>query len=518
MPDDIDDDIEDYRRYGLITKIFHHGIDDAKFDSVSTGSAITERVGIDYSKAFPQSPRQPESQPAFGLTPHPDADNPVITLDDVDDVSLGSSPLGVADPFMVYDGTYHIFAECLLDESTSPADYRIGHWTSQDGLSWQYDQMVIEDSNEQFAYPYTFKAEGNWYMTPTGNPDNVDLYRANPFPADWEIVASPLSNLSWNRNDPTIIYLPEINGEPYDSSGLEWDGTYYLFVDDVTNSTLRLFYSGTLESNNWSEHPSSPITSDPAMEKLGGRPFVGPNHVDLIHRSPEGSGEFVTASRIDQLSRTSAATPEMWSKSPIVQGTRAVDQSGSTAFHDGSPHHMDMMIPQNGADPIAVVDGQSDQGSYYGYELGIYTVGDRTPYLLATKTSDQVLSNGDGTTKVTFGALRDDTGRGWDANNNEYHLPRSGRWRANLQLRVTPDVSGGPVEGFVIVSCNGRNLAESRFVFTESFDYTVNASGYQYLQKSAGPVSVDIRFLSSASQTINGNNSSCYFTMEYLGQ
>ncbi len=46
MPDDIDDDIEDYRRYGLITKIFHHGIDDAKFDSVSTDEqSITDGDG-----------------------------------------------------------------------------------------------------------------------------------------------------------------------------------------------------------------------------------------------------------------------------------------------------------------------------------------------------------------------------------------------------------------------------------------------------------------------------------------
>jgi len=71
MPDDIDDDIEDFRRYGLITKIFHHGIDDAKFDSVSTeqgdiGSANIGDAQIDSAQS--RVPIQPISYPDYPST------------------------------------------------------------------------------------------------------------------------------------------------------------------------------------------------------------------------------------------------------------------------------------------------------------------------------------------------------------------------------------------------------------------------------------------------------------------
>ena len=95
----------------------------------------------------------------FNLAPIHASNQPVLTPQDISDVRA----LFVADPFVVrHEDRWYMFIE-VLNLVTQQGD--IGLATSADGLTWDYEQIVI-DEPFHMSYPSVFQHAGTWYMLP----------------------------------------------------------------------------------------------------------------------------------------------------------------------------------------------------------------------------------------------------------------------------------------------------------------------------------------------------------------
>lgn len=170
----------------------------------------------------------------------------VLTRFDVSDVKAEF----VADPFMIqYRGIWYMFFE-VMNKETSQGD--IGLATSNDGLSWKYEQIII-DEPFHLSYPYVFENKDEVYIIIGTHVDGrVLFYKAVQFPLKW------------------ICMGTLIQGNFDDCSLLEYEEKYWLFAN-VDNRYLRLFFSDNL-FNGWEEHPSSPIVENNLnISRPGGR-------------------------------------------------------------------------------------------------------------------------------------------------------------------------------------------------------------------------------------------------------
>jgi len=74
--------------------------------------------------------------------------------------------------------------------NTATNQGNIGYATSDNGLDWTYQQIVL-DEPYHLSYPYVFEWQGDYYMVPESYQVNsILLYRAVNFPTDWEFVAT----------------------------------------------------------------------------------------------------------------------------------------------------------------------------------------------------------------------------------------------------------------------------------------------------------------------------------------
>ncbi|CAN5224309.1 hypothetical protein BH11PLA2_BH11PLA2_17710 [soil metagenome] len=198
--------------------------------------------------------------------------NSRLTCDEVTDVPA----TGVADPFLIRRGNeWHLFFEVL---NWAAYQGEIGHAVSDDGRNWQYDCIVLREPFH-LSYPYVFDHDGDVWMIPeTHHAGGVRLYRAAPFPHQWELVATLLEG-------------------PYfaDSSIVQWEDHWYLFADTSpggSHDTLRLFYSEHLQGP-WREHPRSPVVQgDPVNAHPAGR--VVQNGESLIRFAQNSVPEYGT--------------------------------------------------------------------------------------------------------------------------------------------------------------------------------------------------------------------------------
>jgi hypothetical protein len=170
----------------------------------------------------------------FALAPlQPD---PVLTKDNVTDIRAAF----VADPFMVRrDGTFYMFMEVMNAETRLG---EIGLATSNDALSWTYQQIVISEPFH-LSYPYVFEWEGEYYIIPESiDAGNVTLYKAGEFPTRWSKVASLVRG---RFADPSIVFH---------------HGRWWLFAcpTPYQHESLHL-YSASQLLGPWYQHPWSPI-------------------------------------------------------------------------------------------------------------------------------------------------------------------------------------------------------------------------------------------------------------------
>ena len=157
----------------------------------------------------------------------------------------------VADPFMVRNGSWYMFFEVMLASQKG----EIGLATSNDGLNWAYQQIVL---SEQFhlSYPYVFEWQNEYYMIPeTLGANAACLYQADDFPRRWSLKARLIEG---RCADPSIVRFGDL---------------WWLFVCSTPyeHDTLRLYFAEEL-TGPWREHPRSPLISrDPCRARPGGR-------------------------------------------------------------------------------------------------------------------------------------------------------------------------------------------------------------------------------------------------------
>ena len=262
----------------------------------------------------------------LGIAPSPDARNPVLTARDVTDVRASA----VADPFMIRIGErWYMFFEVIREDTGLGS---IGLATSDDGLRWQYRQIVLSESFH-LSYPLICQWKDELYMIPeTSWTDSVRLYKAREFPNAWAFQQTLLSQKG--VTDATPFFH---------------QGTWWLFTSVPSHDMLRLFYSRDL-AGPWQEHARSPIVKgNRRTARPGGKLAMCDGRI--FRFAQDAFPTYGTALRVFEileLSRTTYEEHEVNAR-PILRGTgKGWNRAGMhhADFHQLSENHW-----------IAAVDG-----------------------------------------------------------------------------------------------------------------------------------------------------------------
>lgn len=189
-----------------------------------------------------------EGSSPFELTEHGHISNPVLSAKDVTDLDA----LFVADPFMHGEnGQFYMFFETMgrRDEKG-----RIAVASSTDGLTWQYERIVLEEGFH-LSFPNVFTWDGKIYMVPESSDDwSVRLYEADSFPFSWKHVGNLISGYKFK--DPSPFFH---------------DGLWWMFVSCGRNEVANLFYAEDL-LGKWHAHGQNPIVlRDKTRARSAGR-------------------------------------------------------------------------------------------------------------------------------------------------------------------------------------------------------------------------------------------------------
>lgn len=257
--------------------------------------------------------------------------NPVLTRSDVTDVKAEY----VADPFMVRSGdTWYMFFE-VMNSLNQQGD--IGCATSQDGLNWQYQRIVL-DEPFHLSYPYVFQWEAQFYMIPeSSKADAVRLYRAEKFPYSWAYVSTLITGAFL---DNCIFYTNE---------------TWWMLACSKPNShdELRLFFADNL-IGPWTEHPQSPIIRGEATkaQSAGRVLMLDGKIIRFAQDSAKTYGKKVRAFIITDISRTNYSERE-YEGNPILRNQ-------GKGWNRHGMHHIDAHEISPGK-WLAAVDGYRKQ-------------------------------------------------------------------------------------------------------------------------------------------------------------
>lgn len=266
-------------------------------------------------------------QPPCDFEPHPRIDSvPVLSADDVSDVPAEF----VADPFMLCeDEQWYMFFEVL---NTATAQGDIGLATSSDGLSWQYQHIVL-DEPFHLSYPYVFKWNGSFYMIPeTRDADSIRLYRADTFPHTWSLAATLMTG---NFLDPSIIFK---------------DNRWWLFAlqDD---EALVLYHAQEL-AGPWIAHPANPLVlHDKNIDRPGGRIII--DNGLLIRYAQDGDPDYGNALRAFQVDLMDTA---QFFQHEITD--RPILEASGSGWNALGMHHIDPHQLPDGS-WLACVDGKT---------------------------------------------------------------------------------------------------------------------------------------------------------------
>ncbi|HEY6233965.1 MAG TPA: hypothetical protein VIW69_02540 [Candidatus Elarobacter sp.] len=181
---------------------------------------------------------------ALDLTPADLAANPVLTRDDVVDVSAKF----VADPFMLrIAGTWHMYFEVMRSDVGERGRGAVGHASSDDGRAWRYDRIVLEEPFH-LSYPLVLRGPDALHLIPESHAaGGVRLYRADDPSGRWSYAATLLE------------------GAFVDSTLFEHDGRWWMFAaaPPLRAGRLHLFHARAI-AGPWMEHPLSPVVRDDA--------------------------------------------------------------------------------------------------------------------------------------------------------------------------------------------------------------------------------------------------------------
>ena len=336
-----EDDDGDFRHAGSVSL--------AGLDAAGRAAAMMEFNDLEYARLVveedPGRPdvhhvdvRAPQPEPVWsigirtGASPWslapPPGDEPVLTAAEVTDVSATS----VADPFLLRrDGRWQMLFE--VDDWLARKG-SIGLATSDDGLRWQYERIVLAEPFH-LSYPFVFEADGDVWMTPESTQAAaVRLYRARRFPDEWEHVADLLT------------------GEPFaDPTPFRHDGRWWLFTETSgdRNDTLRLFGADRL-TGPWQEHPASPVVRGDAVHARPAGPVIAADGrlVRVAQNCLPAYGTDVRGVEITRL------TPTDYAEQPLAGPPLAAP--GERGWNAWGMHHL-AVAPSSAGSWLAATDG-----------------------------------------------------------------------------------------------------------------------------------------------------------------
>jgi hypothetical protein len=216
------------------------------------------------------------------------------------------------------DGKWHMFFEVFAYRGSWKGE--IAHATSRDGLSWQYDRVVLAEPFH-LSYPHVFQWGSDHFMVPeTGEAGAVRLYRADPFPHRWVFVRNLVEG-------PVFL----------DNSLFRWDDRWWMFSDTsptLGHDTLRLFHATEL-TGPWREHPASPIVrADARMARPAGRVVQSAGGLTRFAQDCSTTyGGTVRAFEISRLTLTAYQENEV-ARTPFLG-------AGRPRWCSGGMHHID---------------------------------------------------------------------------------------------------------------------------------------------------------------------------------
>lgn len=270
----------------------------------------------------------------LGLKPIQTIKNPAISRRDVTDAYTEF----VADPFVVkHQDEWLMFFE-ILNLKTNRGE--ISFARSQDGLSWDYQQIVLVE-NFHLSYPQVFEFESNWYMIPeTCETNSVRLYKAANFPQGWELVSEIL-----------------VGDRFVDASILRFEGVWWLFAgveppNGKTCDTLKLYYADDL-LGEWVEHPMSPVVSNnTVISRPAGRiRQIDDRLIRFAQDCTTNYGYNVIAIQIESL------TKDLYAETRIQHNRDYIFELGTMPFNQVGMHHLDFIRSED-TNYLAVVDGR----------------------------------------------------------------------------------------------------------------------------------------------------------------
>lgn len=268
-------------------------------------------------------------------------DAPVLSHRDVTD--YGSTGF-VADPFLFREsgGRYHLFFEVFSPTETPTAS--IGHAISDDGGdSWSYDRIVFR-TDRHVSFPYVFSEGDEVYLLPDLSNDDASysparLYRATEFPTTWAPVAD----------------IVDADHQCLDTVVFEHDGTWWAVMGGGANDELRVYFSDTLTTPDWSPHPENPVVTDRKEGgRPAGRPLVSGDSITMFCQDcRDGYGSAVNAYEIVRLTESEYEDRRV-PETPVLSGV------GGVAWNSGRMHHVDAQVTDGAL--LFAVDGDVGWG------------------------------------------------------------------------------------------------------------------------------------------------------------
>ncbi len=241
----------------------------------------------------------------------------------------------MADPFVVrHQETFLMFFEVWNTEDKRGS---IGLASSDDGVSWMYERIILRESFH-LSYPYVFEEAGHYFMIPeTHAVGQVRLYHSPTFPFVWK------------------LHKVLLNEDLCDASIVKHEGMWYIFASPPSNDRVLLYYSGNL-LGVWQEHLASPVL----VGKEHGRPAgsiikIAPtssSSTGLILFVQDCSGSYgagVNSFQINELSATRASI--------VPRNDTGLYGSGvPSQWNKNGMHHVSMFSGIQG-ELLAAVDG-----------------------------------------------------------------------------------------------------------------------------------------------------------------
>jgi predicted transcriptional regulator len=267
------------------------------------------------------------------------AGNPLLTASMVTDRNANYP----ADPSLFYENNvWYMFFE--VETATGE---EIGFAKSTDAFHWNYEQIVLSDSQYRFSFPEVWKVNGIYYMTADCNGLGIErIYTTTNFPYGWTYASTLVSGKDFA--DPTVFY---------------YNGLWWLYVSDTTDSNLYLYYSQSI-TGPYTQHPMSPIVSNDASKaRPAGRTIVYNGEIlRFAQKCDVTYGEKVRVFQVDTLTTTNYAEHEI-SASPLLSA------SGS-GWNILGMHTLNAWW--NETNWIEVVDGKEPSPLGNIWSIGIY--------------------------------------------------------------------------------------------------------------------------------------------------